>query len=325
MAARKTDWVKLNVGGERFLTTRTTLCSQEPYSMLARMFGQHSRDGENEKSELKVDSGHCWDSSKDETGAYMIDRSPKYFETILNYLRHGQLAPEKNLSLEGLLEEARFFNLTHLAALIDEKLDVERPQTDHSPLTRRQVVEILMKSPFNMANQLRFQGVNFEGADLSNLDLRNINFKYANLHKVNLTNSNLSFCDMERANLSEAVFDGATLINIKLTCANLDNATLRKCNFEDPHQNRAILEGASLKGAILEGSRMSLANLRVCCLKNANMRHCDLRSAVLAGANLENCDLSGSDLQETNLRGANFKDATFDLMPTAVHLSQVLN
>lgn len=42
-----------------------------------------------------------WNSAKDPTGAYMIDRSPLYFETILNYLRHGQLTPEANLNLEG--------------------------------------------------------------------------------------------------------------------------------------------------------------------------------------------------------------------------------
>lgn len=39
----------------------------------------------------------------DITGAYLIDRSPRYFEPILNYLRHGQLVLDKDINPEGTL------------------------------------------------------------------------------------------------------------------------------------------------------------------------------------------------------------------------------
>ena len=32
-----------------------------------------------------------WRSSRDGTGAFLIDRSPVHFEPLLNFLRHGQL------------------------------------------------------------------------------------------------------------------------------------------------------------------------------------------------------------------------------------------
>ncbi|WAR21539.1 KCTD5-like protein [Mya arenaria] len=52
----------------------------------------------------KSDSG--WNSSVDENGSYLIDRSPRYFEPILNYLRHGRLIIDRNINPEGVLEEA---------------------------------------------------------------------------------------------------------------------------------------------------------------------------------------------------------------------------
>lgn len=40
-------------------------------------------------------------SKQDHNGAYMIDRSPTYFEPLLNYLRHGQLIIDPVLNPAG--------------------------------------------------------------------------------------------------------------------------------------------------------------------------------------------------------------------------------
>ncbi|KAG7459935.1 hypothetical protein MATL_G00215860 [Megalops atlanticus] len=104
-AVRASKWVRLNVGGTYFLTTRQTLC-REPKSFLYRL----------------CQADPDLDSDKDETGAYLIDRDPTYFGPVLNYLRHGKLVLNKDLAEEGVLEEAEFYNITSLIKLIKEKI-----------------------------------------------------------------------------------------------------------------------------------------------------------------------------------------------------------
>ncbi|XP_066139758.1 BTB/POZ domain-containing protein KCTD5 [Euwallacea fornicatus] len=99
------QWVKLNVGGTYFLTTKTTL-ARHPNSFLHRLV--------QEDSDL--------DTDKDETGAYLIDRDPNYFSPILNYLRHGKLVINKDLAEEGILEEAEFYNIAELVTLVKDRI-----------------------------------------------------------------------------------------------------------------------------------------------------------------------------------------------------------
>ncbi|XP_061561488.1 BTB/POZ domain-containing protein KCTD5 isoform X2 [Phycodurus eques] len=100
-------WVRLNVGGTVFLTTRQTLLKEQT-SFLYRLCQQQDLH-----------------SDTDETGAYVIDRDPTYFGPILNYLRHGKLVYNKELAEEGVLEEAEFYNITPLIKIIKERI-VER-------------------------------------------------------------------------------------------------------------------------------------------------------------------------------------------------------
>ena len=101
----RNEWVKLNVGGKIFLTTKTTLC-KDPKSFLYRLCQEDSDLG----------------SEKDENGAFLIDRDPSYFAPVLNYLRHGKLVLDTNLTEEGVLEEADFYCVTDLVKLVKEKI-----------------------------------------------------------------------------------------------------------------------------------------------------------------------------------------------------------
>ncbi|CAB3227616.1 unnamed protein product [Arctia plantaginis] len=305
------DWITLNVGGKHFTTSRATLLGKEPLSMLARMFAD-------DKNVYLMNP-----SAVDSTGAYLIDRSPEYFEPILNYLRHGNVILDKHMNPRGVLEEAVFYGIDSMIPQLNKLIEESHNSSgSNQALTRMDVVRSIVMTSTSL--ELRFQGVNLSGADLNRLDLRYINFKYACLSRCNLSGANLSHCCLERADLSHANLEGAQLLGVKALCANMEGANLKSCNMEDPVGSRAVMEGVNLKGANLEGSNMSGVNLRVATLKNANLQNCDLRAAVLAGADLECCDLSGSDLHEANLRGANLKDAAFELMLTPLHMSQTI-
>ena len=101
------DIIKLNVGGTTYQTTMQTL-KKDPNSMLAAMF-----------------SGR-FALSKDESGAYFINRDGKLFRHVLNFLRTGQLQDGKLPQIrDALLTEAKFYQIQSLMEmLIDPPLVV---------------------------------------------------------------------------------------------------------------------------------------------------------------------------------------------------------
>ena len=83
--------VKLNVGGQHFVTSVQTL-RKDPNSMLAAMF-----------------SGK-FATKPSEDGSFFIDRDGTHFRFILNYLRDGELIlPEGATFFRELRKEAEFY------------------------------------------------------------------------------------------------------------------------------------------------------------------------------------------------------------------------
>ena len=99
--------IKICVGGRNFKTTKTTLMSDEN-CMLAKMF-------ENDESGRVP-------ATKDENGYYFIDRSPKYFESILNFLRTGEIESHACLDMRFLLKEAEYYGIEGMAVKIREEI-----------------------------------------------------------------------------------------------------------------------------------------------------------------------------------------------------------
>ncbi|KAK1342409.1 hypothetical protein QTO34_015174 [Cnephaeus nilssonii] len=269
LSGSHTDWLTLNVGGRYFTTTRSTLVNKEPDSMLAHMF---------------KDKG-VWGNKQDHRGAFLIDRSPEYFEPILNYLRHGQLIVNDGINLLGVLEEARFFGIDSLIEHLEVAIKNSQPPEDHSPISRKEFVRFLLATPTK--SELRCQGLNFSGADLSRLDLRYINFKMANLSRCNLAHANLCCANLERADLSGSVLDVRIIFCVPILDSIVDITDYKCANLQGVKMLCSNAEGASLKLVDMEGSQMTGINLRVATLKNAKLKNCNLRGATLAGTDLE--------------------------------------
>jgi len=102
--------IHLNVGGMHYATTLETL-RNDSNSMLYAMF-----------------SG-LYKVTKDDNGAYFIDRDGKYFRYILNYLRDGAVElSKKDTELKQILREAQYFGLDGLINEIQQMLELV--QTD---------------------------------------------------------------------------------------------------------------------------------------------------------------------------------------------------
>ena len=110
------DIILLNVGGQKFTSTRSTLCQVEG-SLLATMF-----------------SGRWEDSVKrDQDGAVFFDVNPQYFGYILDYLRAKKIAtPENPAPLPEVRQnqEKNFSNLVEYLGLSKEivptKIETEK-------------------------------------------------------------------------------------------------------------------------------------------------------------------------------------------------------
>ena len=105
------NMIKLNVGGVIYYTTLTTLTSC-PGSSLSKMFGS------SESAFIP--------SSKDESGAYIIDSSPTVFECVLDWCRYRKLViTNSKLDWESLEAVADYFLLEDMKKAIVERKEAE--------------------------------------------------------------------------------------------------------------------------------------------------------------------------------------------------------
>ncbi|XP_077987505.1 BTB/POZ domain-containing protein KCTD6-like [Glandiceps talaboti] len=107
-AANVEECVNLNVGGQMYTTSRSTL-TRFPESMLGAMFSDRMP------------------TKRDDRGNYVIDGDGKLFRYVLNFLRRSKLTlPDDFKELDMLADEADFYQITELIEFIDSlKMDRE--------------------------------------------------------------------------------------------------------------------------------------------------------------------------------------------------------
>ncbi|KAL5264872.1 hypothetical protein ACHWQZ_G005825 [Mnemiopsis leidyi] len=135
-SSSKKEWIRLNVGGTTFLTTKQTLC-KDPHSFLCRICHDEQ----------------LIDSMRDSTGAFLIDRDPNYFSPVLNYLRHGKLIIDKNLLEEGVLAEAEFYQISSLVRLLKIRLK-EKDDSSQGNKRTQQVYRVLQSHEDELTQML---------------------------------------------------------------------------------------------------------------------------------------------------------------------------
>jgi len=105
------DIVKFNIGGTVFSTFRTTISKKILKPSLLKEFYASNLLEHMMKGEIEV--------TYDEYQTIFIDRSPKYFNYILDYLRTANtneefILPKNKIFLQELLREARFYQIIGL-------------------------------------------------------------------------------------------------------------------------------------------------------------------------------------------------------------------
>ena len=100
-----TDWIKLNVGGKIFETSRATLTSHQD-SSLARMFEPNS---------------NLPPATLTSDGVYLVDACPVGFSVVLNWLRYRRLMLGDSKP-EDVLPLADFFGLEDLQNVLTKHI-----------------------------------------------------------------------------------------------------------------------------------------------------------------------------------------------------------
>ena len=216
--------IKLNVGGQYFTTSKTTLLADKN-SMLGTMFSRYH------------------ELTKSSDGSYFIDADGTYFQTILNFLR-GRITdvnelPKDEEVLLKLRAEADFYQLSTLKELITASL-AKGPR-----MNQKWVNSFFPKHNgycFQNANELNLQCLNLDGLAFSNIYFNhNVSFRNSSLVGASFRGSSFeafvdfTSADIKNCDFHEAQFSSSSFKYIE-TAKNLEEA-----KFDD--EVAAVLQG----------------------------------------------------------------------------------
>ncbi|MET9567243.1 pentapeptide repeat-containing protein [Streptomyces tauricus] len=121
------------------------------------------------------------------------------------------------------------------------------------------------------------------------------------MRSTSLERAALTSSDLVGADLTDARFDRAVMLNAIMNKAILTGATLAHADLSGATLNEAQFERANLTRVRLVGARLADTNFHGANLTHADLSHAGLRRAILDGARLHYKDFDGADLRETKL------------------------
>lgn len=246
------EWVQLNVGGEMFTTSRSTLLAADEGSPLEVLFsGRHG-------DIVPVDDAG-------NRQPVFLDRDPKGFTHILRYLREIKgttVVTEEMLNIPKdelgvAMAEAKHFKLKSLVALINSRGEssLYSPTLDVIVSMMNHWEDCLPHEDISPYRRLSFRGMSFRG-----LIFRG--FIFCLVQENNYVERRLkfgtdfSYCDLRGCDFSHSILDR----NVEKTRPDFQkaycllttfaNADLRGCNFTNTDVSKCDLSGAHTEGAI---------------------------------------------------------------------------
>jgi uncharacterized protein YjbI with pentapeptide repeats len=197
---------------------------------------------------------------------------------------------------------------------------------ESSTLTRNEIEHLIASTKV----PLHFADCDFEGADLSRLDLRSALFERCTIAETSFFGASLSHtvwrrcrrggtADFTSADLVDATFESSDLNNTKWGRAKLASVSFRGCKLTGANFEGCSALGLSFADTLLVGAhlrRLSFrkANLVELNFSDADLAGCDFREAVFDGgslkdANLKDARFDGADLRTVDLSGLTLSDA----------------
>ena len=179
----------------------------------------------------------------------------------------------------------------------------------------REDVQRLLAAP---RGPLRFEDCDFEGADLSRLDLRSAEFHRCTIVETSFFGAGLTQSRWLRCRGRQADFGSADLVDAVFQSSDLNNTSWRRARLASVNYTGCKLTGANFEACTALGltfveTLLVGAHLRGLSFRKATLQELDFSDADLAGADFREALFEGGSLKDANLKGARFDGADLRL------------
>jgi uncharacterized protein YjbI with pentapeptide repeats len=159
------------------------------------------------------------------------------------------------------------------------------------------------------ANDIRDEGsyrsLEYVNVDLSKRDAASVDIGQCRFKRVSLAQT-----ELDRALISDAVFEGCDLANLRARDCSFIRATLSGSRM----MGMSWAEG-SVRETVFSGCGMDMSSFRFSVFKrvvfaDCKLRHADFQEADLRGARFERCDLTAAQFSKAQMEGTRFAHCT---------------